>query len=70
MDKCKNYKKIKLHYSIIVSMNKSLLGLMLLIHNAEPRSQQLLAGGLVYCNCIGKDVSIECKVTPGLPRVT
>lgn len=43
-------------------MDKLLLGgIVLLIHSIEQMS--LARGRLVYCNYIGKELSIECKVT-------
>ena len=56
------------HFSVFCyhrTTDKLLLGgIVLLIHSIEQMSQQFLARGrLVYCNYIGKEVSIECKVT-------
>lgn len=65
----KNDLKIETHYKILYffycyheTTDKLLAGgIVLLIHSIEQMSQQFLARGrLVYCNYIGKEVSIEC----------
>lgn len=69
LDKLKNDLKIETHYKILYffycyhETTDKLLpgGIVLLIHSIEQMSQQFLARGrLVYCNYIGKEVSIEC----------
>lgn len=45
-------------------------GIVLLIHGAEQKSQQFLASGhLIYCSYIGREVSIGCRITLGLPSL-